>query len=592
MRRINGWRFDIRRRSLGRTTPQRPTALHITLSVEAVRKLAEQLPPPQTQKISHSVRPTLRPWVEVIDQIVREDAPLPKRVRTSAMQIFQKLREEHGYTGCYNVVQEYVRQARNPAKPKAKQSSRPKKNETVTPLTASAEHGERSTITYRAPEVQSPQSAIPPMLSATSETIPSRSLSATFCQSRRPQRGREPEDQAYAWMRNVQQGTIPLDILAYELPDIPLPVLEVFLTAATKGKLSTRNRAVAVMSYVRGVNCDQICAFLQISTGSLFRYRRTYRETGTQNLFTRKPRSDKQSNDEAVKGAVFALLHSPPSAYGVNRTTWTIADLQKVLSQGAHPAGAESIRTIIKESGFKWRHARIVLTSNDPDYKAKVEAITKILSVLKPDEAFFSVDEYGPFAIKMKGGKKRVAPGEQYVVPQWQKSKGWMILTAALELSRNQVTHFYSRKKNTAEMIKMADTLRNQYRTCSTIYLSWDAASWHVSKDLVEHLEEINQQAVVDGFPIVKMAPLPAGAQFLNVIESVFSGMARAIIHNSDYPSAEVARESIDRYFAERNKHFSEHPMRAGQKIWGEERVPSVFAEGQNCKDPMYQYLT
>jgi len=22
------------------------------------------------------------------------------------------------------------------------------------------------------------------------------------------------------------------------------------------------------------------------------------------------------------------------------------------------------------------------------------------------------------------------------------------------------------------------------------------------------------------------------------------------------------------------------------------ERVPSVFAEGQNCKDPMYQYLT
>jgi len=51
-----------------------------------------------------------------------------------------------------------------------------------------------------------------------------------------------------------------------------------------------------------------------------------------------------------------------------------------------------------------------------------------------------------------------------------------VILTAALELSRNQVTHFYSRKKNTDEMIKMADMLRDQYRTCSTIYLSWDAA--------------------------------------------------------------------------------------------------------------------
>jgi hypothetical protein len=41
--------------------------------------------------------------------------------------------------------------------------------------------------------------------------------------------------------------------------------------------------------------------------------------------------------------------------------------------------------------------------------------------------------------------------------------------------------------------------------------------------------------------------PLPAGAQFLNVIESVFSGMARAIIHNSDYPSPIAATEAIDR---------------------------------------------
>jgi hypothetical protein len=77
-----------------------------------------------------------------------------------------------------------------------------------------------------------------------------------------------------------------------------------------------------------------------------------------------------------------------------------------------------------------------VLTSHDPDYRAKVEAIRKITSELQDDEAFCSIDEYGPFAIKMKGGKKRVAPGEQYVVPQWQKSKGWLILTAALEYER------------------------------------------------------------------------------------------------------------------------------------------------------------
>ena len=84
--------------------------------------------------------------------------------------------------------------------------------------------------------------------------------------------------------------------------------------------------------------------------------------------------------------------------------------------------------------------------------------------------------------------------------------------------------------------------------------------------------------------------PIPASAQFLNVIESVFSGMARAIIHCSDYDSKEAAQAAIDRYFEERNQHFRNNPKRAGKKIWGVERVPAEFNESKNCKDPAYSY--
>ena len=191
------------------------------------------------------------------------------------------------------------------------------------------------------------------------------------------------------------------------------------------------------------------------------------------------------------------------------------------------------MRRVIRSTGFKWRKARVVLTSRDPDYSQKVRRIKQILAGLKNDEAFFSIDEFGPFAVKKKGGRKRVGPNENYVVPQWQESKGWLILTAALELSSNQVTHFYSRKKNTEEMIRMADLLWSRYADRRRLYLSWDAASWHVSKKLKAHLEKLNRSAA-DRYPVVEIAPLPAGAQFLNVIESVFSGLARAIIHNSD----------------------------------------------------------
>jgi hypothetical protein len=164
-----------------------------------------------------------------------------------------------------------------------------------------------------------------------------------------------------------------------------------------------------------------------------------------------------------------------------------------------------------------------------------------------------------------------------------------LIMTAALELSKNQVTHFYSDKKNTDEMIKMMDILIKKYKGYRTLWLSWDAASWHISKKLYEHIDAANVMADITGSPKIDTVPLPAGAQFLNVIESVFSGFARSVVHNSDYKSVDEAKAAFDRYFTERNKRFLRNPKRAGKKIWGEERVVSVFNEANNCKDPRYR---
>ena len=300
--------------------------------------------------------------------------------------------------------------------------------------------------------------------------------------------------------------------------------------------------------------------------------------------------SSRKFDSEAVKEAIFSLLHEPPSNYGINRTSWKMADFCQVLREKGQPACPQVIRKITKAAGYRWRKARVVLTSNDPTYAEKLDRIRTILADLGPDEAFFSIDEYGPFAVKMKPGLTLTAPGEQRIVPQWQKSRGCLLMTAALELSGNQVTHFYSAKKNTAEMIRMMEVLVDQYRDRRKLYLSWDGASWHISKRLFQRIEEHNAAVLGDGGgPIVETAPLPTGAQFLNVIESVFSGMARAIVHNSDYKTLDDAKAAFDRYFEERNAHFRQHPRRAGDKIWRKEREPAAFSEANNCKDPRYR---
>jgi hypothetical protein len=295
----------------------------------------------------------------------------------------------------------------------------------------------------------------------------------------------------------------------------------------------------------------------------------------------------RKADNPQFKEALLATLHSPPADYGINRTTWTTKLLAKIMREKGRPAGHNVISDVIKRAGYKFRKAKVVLTSNDPHYKEKLHKIRSILSRLGPNERFFSIDEFGPFAVKQKGGRRLVAPNEYPSVPQWQLSKGCLIVTAALELTENQVTHFFSKKKDSAEMIKLLEILIKKYGGCRCIYFSWDAASWHASRLFISRVQSVNRKdyRTTHSTPIVRLAPLPARAQFLNVIESVFSGMAKAIIHNSDYESVEKAKDAITRYFEERNAHFITHPKRAGDWIWGKEIVAAQFKEGQNCKD-------
>ena len=77
-------------------------------------------------------------------------------------------------------------------------------------------------------------------------------------------------------------------------------------------------------------------------------------------------------------------------------------------------------------------------------------------------------------------------------------------------------------------------------------------------------------------------------AQFLNVIESVFNGMARAVIHNSDYATVADAQAAITRYLADRNHWFALRLEGLGAQ-WVPERVPATFTTTNNSKDVRYR---
>lgn len=394
------------------------------------------------------------------------------------------------------------------------------------------------------------------------------------------------------WIKELLQGNISLRELKQDLyGKMPHGDIEKLHDCITNGRLRHRKRAVGVLSICNGISRQTITEAIHIPVSTLHRNMKTYSDRGVDNIVSDTRKCLHIHEDTKYIDKFFSILHSPPSTYGFNRTTWKQKDIRQVMEDCNMPISNHTLKRIIDNSGYKYRKARTQLTSNDPEYREKVREISNILSNIKANEKFFSIDEYGPFAIKMQGGNSLVPAGTTKTVPQWQKSKGSIIITAALELSTNQIAHFYSENKNTTEMIKLLNLLIEKYSDQECIYFSWDAASWHASKGLQKRVDEINSNEFRQKIksPKVKLAPLPTCAQFLNVIESVFSGMARAIIHNSDYQSVDECKLAIDRYFSERNENFQKNPKKAGNKIWGKERVKATFSESHNCKDPMYR---
>jgi len=250
------------------------------------------------------------------------------------------------------------------------------------------------------------------------------------------------------WLFNLLQKKISVDDLEKMFANsIDPESTRKLYQYVIEGSLRYRNRSLTVFAYLKKIPKRTIAKSLGMHRRTVRVYIEKFESGGIKKLFDFSRKTIKKHEEPRYREKVFQILHSPPSCYGFNRTTWRMEDLYQTMAKEGLFLSKSGIRCIIKKEGYRFIKARKVLTSNDPLYREKLEEITSILSNLQPNEKFFSVDEFGPLAIKIHGGRSWTPPGGPKIVPQWQKSKGSLILTAALELSTHQVTHFYSQKK-------------------------------------------------------------------------------------------------------------------------------------------------
>ena len=80
------------------------------ISRETVSKMLKFSEPPGYRRRSTVRRPKLDGFTDIIDGYIAGDKLVPRKQRHTARRIFDRLRDEHGFTGGYTIIKDYVRE--------------------------------------------------------------------------------------------------------------------------------------------------------------------------------------------------------------------------------------------------------------------------------------------------------------------------------------------------------------------------------------------------------------------------------------------------------------------------------------------------
>ena len=89
---------------------ERAAAGHFGIDRKTVSKILKHSVPPGYRREHPPVRPKLDPFIPIINQILEEDKSRIKKQRHTARRIYERLRDEHGFTGGITIVTDYVRE--------------------------------------------------------------------------------------------------------------------------------------------------------------------------------------------------------------------------------------------------------------------------------------------------------------------------------------------------------------------------------------------------------------------------------------------------------------------------------------------------
>jgi transposase len=268
---------------------------------------------------------------------------------------------------------------------------------------------------------------------------------------------------------------------------------------------------------------------------------------------------DPTITDEA-KAWVVNLACTKPKDHGFAAELWTYTELAKYTREHAPEEGYDCLATaakatiwrILSDNAVQPHKIKYYLERRDPEFEQKMQEIlmvyqevtvqneNQVANGIQPSVITVSIDEKpGLQAIKNIAPDLPPKPGLHKSVSRDYEYKrlGTVSILAALDLHTGKIIAQVHDRHRSMEFIELLKELDDYYPPQCTLRIVLDNHSAHISKETMKYLASRPGRFVY--------IHTPKHGSWLNLIESVFSKMARTFLRHIRVNSKEELKNRI-----------------------------------------------
>jgi transposase len=330
-------------------------------------------------------------------------------------------------------------------------------------------------------------------------------------------------------------------------------------------------RAKVLLSYADGLSPTEIQRALRVSRPTIYKCIDKALAAGVAaGLRDRYHRPHAPQISEAAKAWVIDLACRKPRDLGLAAELWTLSALARYVTAHAEQAGfsrlAKANKTtvwrILDAHKLKPHRVRYYLERRDSDFERKMAEVLMVYSdvnLYRADAVHdarmtpiytVSVDEKpGVQALGTTAPDKPPVPGKHRGIGRDHEyvRHGTLSILASLDLHTGHVIANVEERHRSAEFINLLRRLDEHYPSEAIIRVVLDNHSAHISKETMAYMASRPGR--------FEYVHTPKHGSWLNLVESVFSKMARTFLRHLRVASLDELKQRSLKGIEEMNAH-------------------------------------